>query len=126
MRKLFLLFIIILPTIALASVKVTISDGVENQTIKSKMENTMSNLLTEINSAQGSNRALNFSNIKIATSVQTSLSMLWENSPFKCTDEEINEEYYKIIHPYVAKEYLLTNDESINKTTVENKYFFEV
>ena len=42
------------------------------------------------------------------------------------TDEEINEEYYKIIHPYVAKEYLLTNDESINKTTVENKYFFEV
>lgn len=42
------------------------------------------------------------------------------------TDEEINEEYYQIIHPYVAKEYLLTNDESINKTTVENKYFFEV
>lgn len=91
MRKLFLLFIIILPTIALASVRVTISDGVENQTIKSKMENTMSNLLTEINSAQGSNRALNFSNIKIATSVQQSLSMLWENSPFKCTDEEIVE-----------------------------------
>lgn len=42
------------------------------------------------------------------------------------TDEEINKEYYKIIHPYVAKEYLLTNDESINKTTIENKYFFEV
>lgn len=42
------------------------------------------------------------------------------------TDEEINEEYYRIIQPYVAKEYLLTNDESINKTTVENKYFFEV
>lgn len=42
------------------------------------------------------------------------------------TDEEINEEYYQIIHPYVAKEYLLTNDESINKTTVESKYFFEV
>lgn len=42
------------------------------------------------------------------------------------TDEEINEEYYQIIHPYVAKEYLLSNDENINKTTVENKYFFEV
>lgn len=42
------------------------------------------------------------------------------------TDEEINEDYYKIIYPYVAKEYLLTNDESINKTTVEKKYFFEV
>lgn len=42
------------------------------------------------------------------------------------TDEEINEEYYKIIHPFVAKEYLLTNDENANKTTVENRYFFEV
>ncbi len=42
------------------------------------------------------------------------------------TDEEINEEYYKLIKPYVAKEYLLVNDENQNKTSVENRYFFEV
>lgn len=42
------------------------------------------------------------------------------------TDEEINEEFYAIIHPYVAKEYLLTNNEKENRTTVEKKYFFEV
>lgn len=42
------------------------------------------------------------------------------------TDEEINEEYYEIIKPYIAKEYLLINDESQNKTTVEQHYFFEV
>lgn len=42
------------------------------------------------------------------------------------TDEEINEEFYKIIHPYVAKEYLLTNNDKENRTTVEKKYFFEV
>jgi DNA sulfur modification protein DndD len=42
------------------------------------------------------------------------------------TDEEINEEFYEIIHPYVAKEYLLTNNEKENRTTVEKKYFFEV
>ena len=42
------------------------------------------------------------------------------------TDEEINQEYYDIIYPYIAKEYLLSNDEESNKTTVENKYFFEV
>lgn len=41
------------------------------------------------------------------------------------TDEEINEEYYKIIKPYVAKEYLLINDESQNRTTVKQHYFFE-
>lgn len=41
------------------------------------------------------------------------------------TDEEINEEYYKIIKPYVAKEYLLINEESQNRTTVKQHYFFE-
>ena len=42
------------------------------------------------------------------------------------TDEEINEEYYEIIKPYITKEYLLINDESQNRTTVEKHYFFEV
>ena len=42
------------------------------------------------------------------------------------TDEEINEEYYKIVKPYISKEYLLINDENENRTTVENNYFFEV
>lgn len=42
------------------------------------------------------------------------------------TDEEINEEYYKIVKPYVSKEYLLINDENENRTTIENNYFFEV
>ncbi len=42
------------------------------------------------------------------------------------TDEEINEDYYRIIKPYVAREYLLVNDEGQNKTTVEQRYFFEV
>lgn len=42
------------------------------------------------------------------------------------TDEEINEEYYNIIKPYIAKEFLLVNDESQNRTTVEQHYFFGV
>ncbi|MCI9319684.1 MAG: AAA family ATPase [Lachnospiraceae bacterium] len=42
------------------------------------------------------------------------------------TDEEINEEYYRIIKPYVSKEYLLLNDENENRTSIENHYFFEV
>ena len=41
------------------------------------------------------------------------------------TDEEISEEYYQIIKPHVAREYLLINDESQNKTSVEKRYFFE-
>lgn len=42
------------------------------------------------------------------------------------TDEEINEEYYKILKPYICKEYMLINDENQNRTSVENHYFFEV
>lgn len=42
------------------------------------------------------------------------------------TDEEINEEYYKIVKPYISKEYLLVNDENENRTSIENHYFFEV
>lgn len=40
------------------------------------------------------------------------------------TDEEINEEYYKIIKPYISREYLLINDENQNRTSVEKRYFF--
>ena len=40
------------------------------------------------------------------------------------TDEEINEEFYTILKPYIAKEYLLTNDENQNRTTIEQHYFF--
>ena len=42
------------------------------------------------------------------------------------TDEEINEEYYEIIKPYIAREYLLVNDENQNRTTVKQHYFFGV
>ena len=42
------------------------------------------------------------------------------------TDEEINEEFYGIIKPYIAREYLLINEEDQNRTTIMNHYFFEV
>lgn len=41
------------------------------------------------------------------------------------TDEEINEEYYEIIKPYISREYLLMNDENQNRTSIEKKYFLE-
>lgn len=40
------------------------------------------------------------------------------------TDEEINEEYYEILKPYIAKEFLLVNDEAQNRTFIEQHYFF--
>lgn len=74
-----------------ASVNVVISDGIANEAVKSKMERTMSALLTESNEAQAAKRSLNFSSMGIPVNVQESVSMLWENCPFQCADEEIVE-----------------------------------
>lgn len=74
------------------NVTFTISDGIDNGSIKSKIESTISRMLTEINAAQEAGRNLNFSAMgNIGTRVQQSMAMLWENSPFICTDEEIIE-----------------------------------
>ena len=80
-----------MPVYIWAGVQISISDGIDNQSVKTKMETKMSALLTEVNAAQASGRALNFANLNLSNSVQMSLSMLWENSPFMCTDEEIVE-----------------------------------
>lgn len=74
------------------NVTFTISDGIDNASIKSKMESSVSRMLTEINAAQEAGRSLNFSAMgNIGTRVQQSMAMLWENSPFVCTDGEIIE-----------------------------------
>ena len=91
MRKYFFILLMILPAYIWAGVQISISDGIDDQSVKTLMETKMSALLTEVNAAQASNRALNFSNLNLPKSVQTSLSMLWENSPFICTDDEIVE-----------------------------------
>ena len=70
----------------------TISDGIDNAAVKSKIEKEVSQMLSEINAAQVAGRGLNFSAMgPINSRVQQSMAMLWENSPFVCTDEEIIE-----------------------------------
>lgn len=41
------------------------------------------------------------------------------------TDEEITLPYYKVLKPFINKEYLLTYDELNSKTTVSNGYFYK-
>ena len=69
----------------------SISDGIDNATIKSKMEKEVSMLLSEINSAHIQERSLDFSKMGLNNRVQQSLAMLWDNTPFVCTDDEIIE-----------------------------------
>ena len=94
MRKLLLIVIVALFAIQgqADNVTFTVSDDIDNASIKSKIESGVSRMLTEINAAQEAGRSLNFSAMgNIGTRVQQSMAMLWENSPFVCTDEEIIE-----------------------------------
>ena len=91
MKKIFVILLSIMPLIAWANVRMTISDGIDNAQIKGKMESTISAILTEVNKAQAEGRDLRLGAIGVPENVQVSMSMLWENSPFVCTDDEIVE-----------------------------------
>ena len=85
-------FIICHLSFSVAQVSFTISDGIDNATVKLKIESGVSRMLSEINAAQQAGRSLNFAAMgNLNTRVQQSMAMLWENSPFICTDEEIIE-----------------------------------
>lgn len=92
MKKIFSIIIFSL-TIALqaASITVTITDGVDNDALRQKMEHNIARILDEINAAQAADRNLNFAAMGVNTDVQRSMAMLWENTPFLCTDDEIVE-----------------------------------
>ena len=90
MKKNLIFLLIFVAQNIMADVTVQI-DGIDNATVKAKMERTMSAFLTEVNNAQSSKRALNFGGMGLSINVQSSVSMLWENSPFECADVEIVE-----------------------------------
>lgn len=73
------------------TVKVTLTDGIDNNSVKQKMENCISRILTEANEAQQAGRQMHYSQLGIPADVQSSLAALWDNSPFICMDEDIVE-----------------------------------
>ena len=74
------------------AVNVTITDGIENPDVKYRIENSIARILNEVNAAQSAGRSLNFAAMgRLNIRVQQSMAMLWENTPFVCTDDEIVE-----------------------------------
>lgn len=92
-RLMLLLFAWVATATIQAADKVTlrISDGIENETVKVKMEQTISSILTEANAAHEQRREMDYSIMGIPSSVQGAISALWENSPFVSMDTEIVE-----------------------------------
>lgn len=93
MRKIIvfiLLFVFTLGSLA-QDIKMTIVDGIQNQTVKNRMEKGISNLLSEINRACAQERPLRLENIDMALSGKHSLQALWKSMHFLCEDNQIVE-----------------------------------
>ena len=90
-RVLFFLLCMLTFNLNARAINVIVSDGIDNPSVKVKIENAASRILNEVNAAQNENRNLNFNVMGVNTQVQRSMSMLWENTPFTCIDDEIVE-----------------------------------
>lgn len=65
------------------------SDGIEEGTLKTKMEHQMSSLLSAINEANAVNADVNFSGIDVTDDASASLTMTWEQVHFSIEDDDI-------------------------------------
>lgn len=95
MKKILLFLCCVAGVLNMASaqpVKFEINSGTSISTLKTRIEQNVSSLLTEINRAQAAHAAnLNYTSFGITTEAQNSLSMLWANVPFVCLESEIVE-----------------------------------
>lgn len=92
MKKFWLLTIItLLATPLSAGVNFEFSYGVNNPTLKQKMERQVTLLLDAINAASSTGRDINFSGISITNNAAQALSMTWDQVHFRTEDDDIVE-----------------------------------
>lgn len=93
--KKFLFFILLIVTAfslnAQDNVAFEFSDGIDNVSLKSRMERQVSALLTAINRAESTNSDINYSGISIDNLATQSIGMLWNNVHFRTVDDDIVE-----------------------------------
>lgn len=99
---LILLFCLTLPVLA-QSISFSISDGIQDQRAKQRMEKAITGLLNEINRACAQETALQLEYIDMALSGKHSLNALWENLHFLCEDNQIIERCLTSAEGYVIR-----------------------
>lgn len=71
-------------------VRLVISDGIQNQQLKQRMERAVSVVMTEINRSQESNiNKLNLPDTYITKDARSDLNRLWESDRFRCVEDEV-------------------------------------
>ena len=93
----------------------------DNKVLKEKVQHSVSKLLTEINTAQADNKVPDLSGINMAKDAKNAVMMLWDNTPFRCSETEVIERCLK--H---GKEYQVRNIPLFltlkDKNSTEDKY----
>lgn len=84
-------------------INMTIVDGIQNNTVKNRMERGISKLLTEINQACAQERPLRLDGIDMALSGKRSLQALWKNLHFLIEDNTIVERCLSSAEGYVIR-----------------------
>lgn len=124
MRKKLLLIICLVinitNSIAQYKTDIVLTD-LDNGVLTSSVENTLSNLVTEINTAFSENRTPRLSGMKIDERAQTSILGLWENAKFRCDETEIVES----VNHY-GNEYEVRNIPFVFPDLEKNERFHEI
>ena len=85
------------------NIKFSIVDGIQDHTIKGRIERGISKLLNEINSACAQERPLRLDQMDMALSGKRSLQALWKNIQFMCEDNQIVERCLTSAEGYVIR-----------------------
>ena len=72
-------------------VSLKINDGIGNVPLKFKIEESVSNLMCEINRAEANNRSLDLYGMNMTQDARHQLKTLWDNVHFYCDESEIVE-----------------------------------
>lgn len=105
MKRVFLSLISLLIVLCAMSqnIEFSIVDGIQDKTVKSRMERGITGLLNEINNACAQERPLRLDNIDMALSGKRSLEALWANLHFLCEDNQIVERCLSSAEGYVIR-----------------------
>lgn len=85
---------------AQGAVEFKITDGITSATLKAKMEQNVTALLTEINKACKGKRNLQLGSIGMTQNAAHSLTLLWNNLHFSCEDPQIYEHCNTTVNGY--------------------------
>lgn len=104
-KLLLLLFTVIFPLGIMAQDDVTfeINDGIYDNSVKTKMEKTVSSLLSEMNKAFRQNRSLELDGMSLSNEAKKEINMLWDNVHLYCSEPEIVEHGLTTNHGYQVR-----------------------